>query len=234
MSPMNFFLLLQVLDILEECISKLGAEKYSTGSVVLPFLKQMLKVLEPEDDEPVYIAKFKRELAADLETRCEDNLDVNLLGKASYFDKRFAQLKFLTETQKEELQSEVLAELSKIEEEEANPIQVEINDNPPKKRKVLGGDLSDEDEETEGAKAEMDSYKAERKLKSDRCPFEWWRERKENYPLMSRLARKYLALQATSTPAERVMSALGFVLNKQRQAMKSELFSEIMFLSDCV
>ena len=92
----------------------------------------------------------------------------------------------------------------------------------------------DEDEETEGAKGEMDCYKAERKLKSDRCPFEWWRERKEDYPLMSRLARKYLAVEATSTPAERVISALGFVLNKQRQALGSELFSEIMFLSDCV
>ena len=223
-----------MLDVLEECITKLGGEKYSTGSVVLPFLKQMLKMLEPDEDEPVFIAKFKRELAADLEDRCEDNLDVNLLGKASFFDKRFAQLKFLTETQKEELLAEVLAELSTLE-EEVNLVQVEINQNPPKKRRVLGGGLSDdEDEETEGAKGEMDCYKAERKLKSDRCPFEWWRERKEAYPLMSRLARKYLAVEATSTPAERVISALGFVLNKQRQALGSELFSEIMFLSDCV
>ena len=222
-----------MLDVLEECITKLGGEKYSTGSVVLPFLKQMLKTFEPDEDEPLFIAKFKRELAADLKTRCESNLDVNLLGKASFFDKRFAQLKFLTENQKEELLAEVLAELSTLE-EEVNLVQVEINQNPPKKRRLLEGGLSDEDEETEGAKGEMDCYKAERKLKSDRCPFEWWRERKEDYPLMSRLARKYLAVEATSTPAERVISALGFVLNKQRQALGSELFSEIMFLSDCV
>ena len=49
---------------------------------------------------------------------------------------------------------------------------------------------------------------------------------------MSRLARKYLSVQATSTPAERVMSAMGIVLEKKRQAMTGELFSEIMFLSD--
>ena len=42
------------------------------------------------------------------------------------------------------------------------------------------------------------------------------------------------ASSPSSTPAERVISALGFVLNKQRQALGSELFSEIMFLSDCV
>ena len=49
---------------------------------------------------------------------------------------------------------------------------------------------------------------------------------------MSSLARKYLSVQATSTPAERVMSAMGIVLEKKRQAMTGELFSEIMFLSD--
>ena len=125
---------------MEECITKLGGEKYSTGSVVLPFLKQMLKTFEPDEDEPLFIAKFKRELAADLKTRCESNLDVNLLGKASFFDKRFAQLKFLTENQKEELLAEVLAELSTLE-EEVNLVQVEINQKSesPKEEKGAGG-----------------------------------------------------------------------------------------------
>ena len=49
-----------------------------------------------------------------------------------------------------------------------------------------------------------------------------------------RLARKYLSVQATSTPAERVMSSMGIVLEKRRQSMTGELFAEIMFLSDTV
>ena len=51
---------------------------------------------------------------------------------------------------------------------------------------------------------------------------------------MSRLSRKYLSVQGTATPAERIMSRLGEILNKRRQAMKGELFSKIMFLTDCV
>jgi hypothetical protein len=49
---------------------------------------------------------------------------------------------------------------------------------------------------------------------------------------MARLARKYLAIMGTSTPAERVISRLGLVLTKTRSSMSGELFSKIMFLSD--
>ena len=51
---------------------------------------------------------------------------------------------------------------------------------------------------------------------------------------MARLARKYLAVQGTLTPAERVMSRLGVILNKRRQAMKGDLFSKKMFLTDAI
>ena len=54
------------------------------------------------------------------------------------------------------------------------------------------------------------------------------------YNSLCRLARKYLSIQATSTPAERVMSDMGIVLEKKRQRMSAELFNEIMFLSDVI
>ena len=47
-----------------------------------------------------------------------------------------------------------------------------------------------------------------------------------------RLARKYLSVQATSTPAERVMSSMGIVLEKRRQSMTGRLFAE-MLVSTC-
>ena len=49
---------------------------------------------------------------------------------------------------------------------------------------------------------------------------------------MSRLARKYLSFQATSTAAERIMSDLALTLDKRRQAMKGDLFDHLMFLGD--
>ena len=216
----------------------MGGQKYSTGSVVLPFLQKMKKDLEPLEDEPLNIVRFKRDLAADLEERCEQNLDKNLLSKASFFDKRFSQLKFLAEEdEREKILEEIEEELVEVEQSlnmNRNQVEVDQNLNPAKKRRRLGAGLSDEEEEPQGAKAEMQAYKAERRLKTDGCPLGWWRERKDNYPLLSKLARKYLAVQATSTPAERVMSTLGLVLNSKRQSLRGDLFDEIMFLTDCV
>ena len=223
---------------MEEGITLLGGQKYSTGSVVLPFLQKMKKDLEPLEDEPLNIVRFKRDLAADLEERCEQNLDKNLLSKASFFDKRFSQLKFLAEEdEREKILEEIEEELVEVEQSlnmNRNQVEVDQNLNPAKKRRRLGAGLSDEEEEPQGAKAEMQAYKAERRLKTDGCPLGWWRERKDNYPLLSKLARKYLAVQATSTPAERVMSTLGLVLNSKRQSLRGDLFDEIMFLTDCV
>ncbi len=54
------------------------------------------------------------------------------------------------------------------------------------------------------------------------------------YPVMARLARKYLTVQGTSTPAEHVISRLGIVLSKSRQAMSGPMFSKIMFQTDIV
>ena len=64
-------------------------------------------------------------------------------------------------------------------------------------------------------------------------PLLWWKGRMKRYPLMIQLARKYLPVQGTSTPAERVMSKLGKILTKARMRMKSDLFNALMFLSDC-
>ena len=55
--------------------------------------------------------------------------------------------------------------------------------------------------------------------------------RREEYPLMSKIARKYIAVQGTFTPAERVISRLGTILTKRRQRLTGEMFSKMMFLT---
>ena len=176
----------QVIDTLEEGITMLGGEKYSTGSCVLPFLKKMEKDLEYKEDDPVFISKFKTELWSDLEKRCLENLNQRLLAKAAFFDKRFSNL------MKQADLDEVMAEVKVVEENSKRQQlarQDEVNENPPpqKKRRLLGAGLSDdEEEEMENAKAEMASYQAERRLKSTGCPFGWWRDRRESYPILSR------------------------------------------------
>jgi hypothetical protein len=226
--------LVKVLDVMEEGITLIGGEKYATGSAVLPFVKKFNKVLEVDENEPLYMSKFKTDLKEDIKERCEKNLNRKVLAKASYFDKRFSNLKFLKNEEREEAIAEIKEELKQIEAEtkekqkESEEKQIE----PKKKKRFLGAGLSDSDEEAEGFEEEVKKYDAETRLKTEGDPFEWWRQRKSAYPLMSKLARKYLPVQGTLTPAQRVMSRLGAILTKRRQRMSSDLFSEIMFLSD--
>ena len=157
-----------------------------------------------------------------------------MLSKASYLDKRYSTLSFLPENKKESVKREILEELKELE-----AVWKESGSQAPQKKKkrflcydIDGEDTSDNDNCNQAEK-EMKSFDLEGKLNIDEDPFSWWRSRKAKYPLMVKLARKYLAVQGTSTPAERVMSKLGRVLDKRRMAMKSLLFSALMFLSDC-
>src|SRR5436189_271238 len=55
-------------------------------------------------------------------------------------------------------------------------------------------------------------------------------EKKSKFPILSNLARKYLAVSATSTASERLFSDAGNLLTNKRTRMKPTLFKKIMFL----
>ena len=235
-----------VLDILEEGITLIGAEKYCTGSVILPFLSKFIKILDDNDDNSVVVGCFKMKLKEELEERCAVNLNRSVLAKASLMDKRFSQLKFLDEEEKDRVLREVKTELEELEKVHPSCTMDKENDRsvgePSKKKKrFLGKDLASSDDESdegenqnENTEKELERYLLEKKLKSDEDPLLWWKQHKLLYPNLARLARKYLSVQGTATPSERVMSRLGEVLTKRRLAMKGELFSKIMFLTDCI
>ena len=54
---------------------------------------------------------------------------------------------------------------------------------------------------------------------------DWWKAKKEEYPTLARLARKYLCVPGTSTQAERVFSCMGLLLNKRRLSKSVETVS---------
>lgn len=110
---------------------------------------------------------------------------------------------------------------------------------PAKKKKFFGvGIDSDEDEEnepcTDPVDNELESYKCEKKAKTDMDPLIWWSSRLQLYPRLAKLATKYLAVLASSTPSERAMSKMDLILNKKRMKLTSSHFGMLMFLSDTV
>ena len=83
------------LDPMEEAITYLGGDKHITASSVLPFLVNFNTFLETNEDDPLYVTKFKSTLKREMIERCVKHLNFQLLTKSSYFDKRFIEMKFM-------------------------------------------------------------------------------------------------------------------------------------------
>ena len=76
-------------------------------------------------------------------------------------------------------------------------------------------------------------YRSEPKLPADLCPLQdFWKKNSSRFPHLAKLAKKYLAVCATSTPAERAFSKLGLLLAKRRLSLDGENVNKIIFLSD--
>jgi hypothetical protein len=61
-------------------------------------------------------------------------------------------------------------------------------------------------------------------------PLTWWRERAPTYAIISRVAKKYLAIPASPVPSERIFSLAGNIITKKRANLKPENVDKLIFL----
>ena len=155
---------------------------------------------------------------------------------------RYSHLKFLdilkrydvSDLSKETVVSNFKAEMETIHDEERD---LEISLQPKSKRAKKSFLIDYEDDDYQGdlsVENQLESYLKEIRIKPKECPGAWWKLNKDKYPDIARLARKYLSVQGTSTPAERVMSDMGIILNKKRLSMSDESFRMLMYLGDTI
>lgn len=64
-------------------------------------------------------------------------------------------------------------------------------------------------------------------------PLLFWSANKIQYPILSKCARDYLCIMATSVPSERVFSKAGNIINKKRNRLKPNIVNQILFLNSC-
>ena len=59
---------------------------------------------------------------------------------------------------------------------------------------------------------------------------EWWSNNEGNFPTVSKMAFKYLAIPASSAPSERVFSQLKLILERKRWRMDSARLERVLLL----
>ena len=216
-------------------------KKDSTGSILLPFLSKFLEHLKEDEGDLMYVRSFKKRLQEELIKRCKDNLNIKMLAMSSICDRWYSHLKFLSVLQQFEVTNitkQMIVDLFKSEIETIHPLVTEkentgVEPQPKKTKRIFLEDGDDADDiGDKSVDTQVEGYFKEPNIRAAKCPGMWWRENQAKYPTIARLARKYLSVQGTSTPAERVMSVMGAILNKKRLSMTDYNFSILMYLSD--
>lgn len=117
---------------------------------------------------------------------------------------------------------------------------------PQKKAKLsaLGELFEDEDQDlletmmvdisgpsiAEKAKKEVQVYRSFPAVLSSVDPILWWWQKRDQMPMLANLAKKYLCVQASSTPSERVFSTAGDTVSVERARLLPERVDMLIFL----
>ncbi len=220
----------------------IGADKWVTISSVRPILYKLLSShLVTSENETRLGKKMKSEMLTDLQKRYTDDAML-LLGKASFLDPRMKALPFLSSSERTKIIDSIVDDVLQIPESN----ETEKTNEPPEKRKKgehvlfkmiddIMHSTTDEDEPTtitnlQKMRAEIQRYSSEPNDTDD--PLDWWKANSFRYPLLSHLARKYLAIPATSVPSERVFSAAGHVVNKKRACLDPSSVNMLVFFAE--
>ena len=228
---------LEVMKPFVEITQSVGGEKWVTLSLVRPLLHKLVEKHLVEDSSDSRLKKnVKSVILRDLKTRYQNTLASQLLNNACFMDPRFKSLSFFSEREKDQVVSCIREEAEALEETETESPETE----PPEKRQkkestlmsLLEGIIepSVEENKKEKVKKELDKY-----FCIDGCtdgkPLVWWKNYEGQFPLLAKLAKRYLCIPATSVPSERAFSAAGNVVNAKRACLLPENVNMLVFLS---
>jgi hypothetical protein len=78
--------------------------------------------------------------------------------------------------------------------------------------------------------SEIDRYKAIPAVAESVNPLEWWRSNSDDFPILSRMAKRYLAIPASSAASERAWSVLGNIFTRRRNRLTSETLCKLLMV----
>ena len=87
---------------------------------------------------------------------------------------------------------------------------------------------------SESARHELRLYSDEAPIAHGQCPLMWWAAIKQKYPAVTAVARRLLAVPATSVASERLFSKAGNVITKKCNLLNSAKAHRVIFCMENV
>ena len=78
--------------------------------------------------------------------------------------------------------------------------------------------------------SELAKYKVEETMPLNPNPLLWWKANELKYPILSKSAKKYLCVPATSVASERVFSSARDIVSAQRSCLHGDHIDKLLFL----
>ena len=97
-------------------------------------------------------------------------------------------------------------------------------------RKVVSTSVAPQTTEQK-VKSQIEDYLKRKTIDPETNPLKWWSANEVDFPVISKLARKYLCICASSSPSERVFSVSGHIVSKKRNALKPDKVNMLVFLA---
>ena len=247
------------LFLLKECLKpfylaqkQLEGEKYVTASMVPLWIDQLRKQLQADKEcEDADLAESAERLLQDLDQRWQTWPRATLLAAA--MDWRTKWMGFFDRADRDAAWDHIANEAKTIymrtnrDAGQTEPSQEQSESQADAIAPAFAGDYSmdpdaddletyDADTEECGQvlqtriAAEIKAYKGERQIVATADPLKQWRLKSRDYPLLSLVARKWLAVPASSAASERMFSSAGLTVSKKRTLLGSERVSTLVFL----
>ena len=225
-----------VLAPIEE-ITQVISKQTATLSMVIPFVRVLLRSWEKEDDDRG-IQTMKEQMIHSLNSRFAGIEDNQLLSVATLTDPRFKDRFFGSNIVKASAKDMLQKELRKESPNESPVDNVDRIQVPPPKRhknssllEVLSDIIDSSSADTASPMNEVDCYLMEPLLDyKESLPFVWWANYKSRYPTVAQVAKRYLSATATSVPSERLFSAAGNVYDERRSRITAEHAQHLLFI----
>lgn len=234
LSESKWELLEQLVKVLKpfDLVTKvLSSATTPTISTVHPILKSIAQhYLTPNDSDLHKIKILKETLSQEFKARFFNQMhsdSIFLLNIASLLDPRYKNV-FDDE-------NDILITLKDFIMNQLNYEDSPVNDsiNQPSSMVSALDILFPQNDSGEdiNQQNELEKYLKENCINKNACPLTWWAENSKRYPMISKLAKKYLCIPSTSTPSERAFSTAGNIITSKRNCLAGETAKWLIFLS---
>lgn len=224
--------MLHLMHMVETALLSVECTSSPSINKVFPILMQLRTLIkEDRSINSQYFSDFSRLLeqyffiSENVVDTCDN---CSLIIACAYLDPRTHEFLFAPEDWREELVS--TAEAFIRSNVQYQTTTTEITTSSPRKnvRERLLGAIYSKKPAT-GLDEEILKYKLVTDVEQE--PLEWWMNHAQQYPILSSIARDFLAIPASSAGSERVFSTTKNIATHLRSSLTPENFSKLAFIS---